>query len=166
MPGSGTAGNDYPEWVRERYLQVPPNITPRTLQLARDLTAELANPYDKAAAITNWLRANIEYSNSVPQLPNNQEPIDWFLFDLKQGFCNYYATAEIMLLRSIGIPARIAVGYTQGETEELSQVYTVKQRDAHAWPEVYFPGLGWIEFEPTSSQGGLFAPAWRGFGRR
>jgi hypothetical protein len=81
----------------------------------------------------------------------------WFLFDTKTGFCNYYATAEVVLLRSMGIPARMAVGFSQGEYEPPN-LYTVRQRDAHAWPEVYFPGNGWVEFEPTSSQSPLVRP--------
>jgi hypothetical protein len=71
---------------------------------------------------------------------------------LQEGFCNYYATSEIVLLRAVGIPARWAVGYAQGEYDSDSGTYQVRQRDAHSWPEVYFPGIGWIEFEPTLSQ--------------
>jgi len=77
---------------------------------------------------------------------------------LKQGFCNYYATAEVILLRSVGIPARLAVGYAQGDNVDDPLLYTVRQRDAHAWPEVYFPGVGWVEFEPTASQPTLVRP--------
>jgi hypothetical protein len=100
------------------------------------------------------------------------------LFDQKQAFCNYYATAEVMLLRVLGIPARMAVGYAQGgqgtenlllnETktveerlqEDLLQntFYTVRERDAHAWPEVFFPGIGWVEFEPTANQQEILRP--------
>ncbi len=77
------------------------------------------------------------------------------LFDLRPGFCSYYASTEVILLRSLGIPARLAVGFAQGERqddESEGDIYLVRQRDAHAWPEVYFPGLGWVEFEPTASQ--------------
>lgn len=145
------AGTDYPDWVKQRYLQLPDNITPRTRQLAVDITANQETPYDKAVAITNYLRNNIQYSETVPNKPANQETIDWFLFDLKKGFCNYYSTAEVVLLRSVGIPARWAVGYAQGERLSDGSFY-VRQKDAHAWPEVYFPGIGWVEFEPTASQ--------------
>ena len=145
------AGTDYPEWVKQRYLQLPDSITPRTRQLAIDITARQDTPYDKAVAITDYLRKNIEYSDSVPPKPTNQETIDWFLFDLKKGFCNYYSTAEVIMLRSIGIPARWAVGYAQGERLDNGSFY-VRQKDAHAWPEAYFPGIGWVEFEPTASQ--------------
>jgi hypothetical protein len=104
------------------------------------------------------LRNNIKYSETVPELPANQELIDWFLFDLREGFCNYYASAEVILLRSVGIPARMALGYAQGDYQETTTEYIVRQRDAHAWPEVYFSGLGWVEFEPTAGQPDLARP--------
>lgn len=177
------AGTDYPDWVVERYLQLPENITPRTRQLAEQLAAGLDNPYDIVQVITDYLRTNLKYSDTVPATPFGQEPIDWVLFDHREGFCNYYATAEIILLRSLGIPARLAVGYAQGERlssddvdvvtdfvprgqnvpqEEIGferDLYTVRHRDAHAWPEVFFPGLGWVEFEPTASQAPIFRPS-------
>jgi len=153
------AGTDYPDWVRQRYLQVPDTITTRTLELARFIAEGKETPYDIAVAITGYLRREIEYTDIVPPLPADQEIIDWFLFDLRQGFCNYYASAEVILLRSLGIPARLAVGYAQGERlQGIPDAYIVRQRDAHAWPEVYFPGIGWVEFEPTVSQPSLVRP--------
>jgi transglutaminase-like putative cysteine protease len=161
------AGTDYPAWVTERYLSLPDSITPRTRQLADEITAGLETPYDKALAITDYLRRNITYVETIQETqPQGQETIDWFLFDLKQGFCNYYSTAEVVLLRAVGIPARWAVGYAQGErvASDISSAaqpanlqieetyFLVRQRDAHAWPEVYFPSAGWVEFEPTTSQ--------------
>ena len=94
-----------------------------------------------ADAITQYLRSNITYSSTVENPPSGQDALDWFLFDSKKGFCNYYATAEVVLLRSVGIPARMVVGFAQGEFEQPN-LYVVRERDAHAWPEVYFPGLG------------------------
>jgi hypothetical protein len=150
------AGEEYPEWVIERYLQLPDSITPRTRRLAESITAEYDNPYDKTVAITKYLRDNISYVDTLPETPpNDQDLVDWFLFDLRQGFCNYYSTSEIVMLRSIGIPARWAVGYARGELQnepEAPSKYLVRHSDAHAWPEVYFPGIGWVEFEPTVSQ--------------
>jgi transglutaminase-like putative cysteine protease len=146
------SGEVYPEWVTARYLQLPESITPRTIQLAEAIAGDAETPYDAVVAVTSYLRNNIEYSETVPALPPDQELVDWFLFDLKQGFCNYYATAEVVLLRALGIPARIAVGYAEGEPLDVTPAYTVRQRDSHAWPEVYFPGIGWVEFEPTVSQ--------------
>lgn len=149
------AGTDYPQWVKNRYLQLPNTITPRTRRLAQQITSRYDNPYDKAIAVTNWLRTNIHYSQTIPNPPPNQEIIDWFLFDLRQGFCNYYATAEVVLLRAVGVPARWSVGYAEGQAQQDGS-FIVRQRDAHAWPEVYFPNYGWVEFEPTASQPVLF----------
>jgi len=158
MRQSGTA---YPDWVKQRYLQLPKSITPRTRQLAEQITAGLETQYDKVIAITNYLRRNIQYVETIEEEPpTNQELIDWFLFDEKKGFCNYYATAEIVMLRSLGIPARWAVGYAQGELLENTSpdapsnplTYLIRQRNSHAWPEVFFPDLGWVEFEPTATQ--------------
>lgn len=153
------AGEDYPDWVTERYLQLPDSITQRTKDLAKEITKDAKTPYEKVTAITNYLRESIKYTETVPKLPADQEIVDWFLFDLKEGFCNYYASAEVILLRSLGIPARLAVGYAQGEFQSLTRSYMVRQRDAHAWPEIYFPKLGWVEFEPTSSQPMIVRPS-------
>ncbi len=152
------AGTDYPDWVTERYLQLPEDITQRTRDLAEQIGAGLDNPYDITQAVTQYLRQNITYSETIPNLPPRQEAVDWFLFDLRQGFCNYYSTAEVVLLRSLGVPARWAIGYARGEKLDDGSYY-VRQRDAHAWPEVYFPNLGWVEFEPTASQPVLARPA-------
>ncbi len=153
------AGTDYPVWVTKRYLQLPANITPRTLRLAEEIAEGHETPYDITTAITNYLRNNIDYSETIPALPANQELVDWFLFDLQQGFCNYYATAEIVMLRSLGIPARLAAGYAQGDLLEGStDTFVVRQSASHAWPEVYFPRIGWVEFEPTVSQPVLVRP--------
>jgi len=174
-----SAGTSYPQWVLDEYLQLPTNITSRTKDLAEYIAAGLSNPYDIANAVTDYLRNHIEYKQSISQPPPNQERLDWFLFDYKQGFCNYYASAEVILLRSLGIPARMAVGFAQGEREvppipqlppgvdqniireQISETstYVVRYKDAHAWPEVFFPGIGWAIFEPTVSQPALFRPS-------
>jgi transglutaminase-like putative cysteine protease len=142
----------YPDWVTDRYLQTPANLPNRLRDLAHEITRGSDNPYDKTVAITQYLRDTITYSDSIPNPPAGVDPLEWFLFTQKSGFCNYYASAEIMLLRSLGIPARLAVGFAQGEQGEDGTTFTVRHRDAHAWPEVYFEGFGWVEFEPTVSQ--------------
>ncbi|WP_299024365.1 transglutaminase domain-containing protein [uncultured Thermanaerothrix sp.] len=144
------AGRDYPDWIRERYLSVPIPFT--FSKLAGAIAGGLDNPYDQVVAITQYLRENYTYSATIPTPPRGRDPILWFLFDLKRGFCNYYATAEVLLVRSLGIPARLAVGYAQGEPDPTNTQFTVRQKHSHAWPEVYFPGIGWVEFEPTSAQ--------------
>lgn len=155
LRGSST---DYPEWV-EKYLQLPDDMPQSIGDLAREITAGLENPYDKAAAVTTWLRENIIYNQILPSVPTGEDPIEWMLFTHKQAFCNYYATAEVLMLRSLGIPARWVVGYAQGEYDAEAKAYKVRERDAHAWPEVFFPEYGWVEFEPTSSQGRLIRPS-------
>jgi transglutaminase-like putative cysteine protease len=175
------AGTEYPSWVTSRYLQLPESITPRTRELAEEIASRLDNPYDITQAITDFLRVNLDYNDTVPASPDGQEPIDWVLFDHKQAFCNYYASAEIVMLRSLGIPARLAVGYAEGERQSLGgvedipllqpggknipqdiqaegDIFYVRHRDAHAWPEVYFPKIGWVEFEPTVSQQPIIRP--------
>lgn len=148
------AGNAYPGWVTDLYLQVATSTTDRTRQLAQVIIADAGavTPYDQARAIESWLRANIKYEESIPQPPRNQDPVDWVLFDLKQGYCNYYASAMIIMLRSLGIPARMAAGFAQGQYNPAQNAYAVLERDAHTWVEVFFPGYGWIEFEPTAAQ--------------
>ncbi len=174
------AGTDYPQWVLERYLQLPDEISPRTYELAQMLAQGQETPYDVTAAVTNYLRENITYQLTIDAPPAGVNRLDWFLFEYKKGFCNYYATSEVILLRSLGIPARIAVGFAQGERQvEImegqqtepgevigpdirisdSVTYLVRQKYAHAWPEVFFPGIGWVEFEPTSSEDPLFRPS-------
>jgi transglutaminase-like putative cysteine protease len=153
------AGTDYPEWITDRYLQLPEDFPPRITELAGQITQELETPYDKATAITRYLRREIEYVNPLPESPPaGVDPIEWILFDLKQGFCNYYASAEVLMLRSVGVPARMAVGFAEGAFDEEANVYIVRSLNAHAWPEVYFPGIGWTEFEPTGNQDPLERP--------
>lgn len=175
------AGTDYPSWVTARYLQIPDTITPRTVELAQGIAAGLNNPYDITQAVTDFLRTSLKYSDTVPGPPAGQEAIDWVLFEHKEAFCNYYASAEIIMLRSVGIPARLAVGYAEGERTALGGVgdvpslrpggenipqeiqtegdlFNVRHKDAHAWPEVFFPDIGWVEFEPTVSQQPIIRP--------
>lgn len=145
------SGTNYPAWVTQRYLELPVKLSPKISELAHTITKGMNNPYDMANSITNYLRQTITYKETIPPPPPNQDPIEWFLFNIKQGFCNYYATAEVLMLRSVGIPARIAVGYAEGAYDPQTDLYTVMQKDSHAWPEVFFNNMGWIEFEPTVS---------------
>ena len=151
------AGTEYPDWVQSRYLQVPENIRSEVQALAEQVTAEQTTAYDRAQAITFYLRQEIEYSASLAVPPKGRDPVLWVLFNSKEGFCVYYASAEVMMLRSLGIPARMAVGFAEGEPRPDGS-FNVRKLDAHAWPEVYFPGVGWVEFEPTGNQDPLRRP--------
>ncbi len=152
------APESYPDWVVERYLQLPDDTSSDIRRLANRLTLDYDNNYDKATAITNYLRAEMEYNLEVSPPPVGVDPLDWFLFTWKSGFCNYYASAEIILLRAAGIPARMVVGYAPGDYQS-GGYYQIKAKDAHAWPEVYFSGIGWVEFEPTASQDVIYRPS-------
>ena len=150
------AGTAYPEWVTQKYLQMPKDFSPRIQELAHEITADAQTPFEKAIAITRYLRENIVYSETIPEAPRNRDRLEWVLFEHKQAYCVYYASAEVMMLRSVGVPARMAVGFTQGERDGNN--YTVRRLNSHAWPEVYFPGIGWVEFEPTAGQPPLDRP--------
>jgi transglutaminase-like putative cysteine protease len=153
------ASQDYPDWVSEAYLQLPPDLPASIPALAAEITDGIDNPYDQIAAITIWLRQNIEYAPTIPDPPADRDPVEWVLFEHKQAFCNYYASAQVLMLRSLGIPARWVIGYAQGELDTEEEFYWVRDKDRHAWPEVYFPGLGWVEFEPTAFQADINRPS-------
>jgi hypothetical protein len=146
-----SAGANYPQWVRERYLDLPDDIPQRVLNLARDLTAASRAPYARARAIESYLRT-IPYSLNVERPPAARDVVDYFLFDLKKGYCDYFATAMVVLARGAGLPARLVVGYAPGRLDSENGRYVITQADAHSWAEVYFPTFGWIEFEPTSGR--------------
>ncbi len=146
---------DYEPWIQERYLQLPEEMSPRVMALARDLTATEPTPFDRALAIETYLRTTFPYTLEVPFPPADQDMADYFLFDLQKGYCDYYATSMVVLARAAGIPARMVIGYITGYYEVHNARYVVSEADAHAWAEVYFPGYGWIEFEPTAGRPGI-----------
>ena len=146
------AGGDYPEWVLDRYLSLPESITPRTVELTQTITSAADNPYDQARAIEQYLRSSITYDENVEAPPEGADVVDYLLFERERGYCEYSASAMTVMLRSIGIPARVAVGFYPGDYDEAQEGYVYLQANAHAWTEVFFPGYGWIPFEPTSSQ--------------
>jgi transglutaminase-like putative cysteine protease len=143
-----------PPWMQARYVRLPDGIPAEVIGLARDLTATQPTVYDRALAIESYLRT-FPYTLDVPQPPIDGDIVDYFLFDLKTGYCDYYASAMVVLARAAGIPARIAVGYASGQSTELqdgSLRYVVTAADAHTWVEVYFPAYGWVPFEPTAGR--------------
>lgn len=143
---------EIPAWINKRYLQVPESIFPKVQDLAQRITLGKTTNYEKTVAVTNYLRSNFEYQEELDVPENTRDRIEWFLFEGKKGYCNYYASAEVILLRSLGIPARLAVGFSEGEVSEDGLIHTVKEKHRHAWPEVFFPEIGWVIFEPTPSQ--------------
>lgn len=144
-----SAAQEYPEGIERRYLQLPDTVTDRTRALAEEITADHETAFDKAEAIEQYLRNNLTYDLNVPPPPEDQDFVDFVLFDLEAGYCDYYATSFVVMARAAGIPARVAMGYAQGEYDEEAKAYRVRARNGHSWPEVFFPKYGWIQFEPT-----------------
>ncbi len=141
-----------PDDIAERYLDVPDNISPTMLGLARDLTADSTNRYDTMRALQDHFRG---YRYELQLGPRGDDPIETFLQE-RQGFCQQFAGTFALMARSLGVPTRVATGFTwgdQGTDSEGRTTYTVTGRHTHAWPEVYFDGLGWVPFEPTPGRG-------------
>jgi transglutaminase-like putative cysteine protease len=144
-------GQQYPDWVRKRFLALPSGVPDRVKELALHLTASEPTPYDRVRAIEQYMRT-FPYTLDVPYPPLEQDLVDYFLFDLQKGYCDYYASAMVVLARAAGIPARFAVGYANGTYDLNAKRFLVSEADAHSWVEVYFPGSGWIPFEPTAGR--------------
>lgn len=142
------AGTSYPSGLGERYSQLPP-LPERVRRLARQITAGAATPYEQARAIEAYLRQRYTYTLELPPPPPDRDGVDYFLFDVQRGYCDYFASAMAVLLRSLGVPARVVSGYAVGARETPDGPFVVRERHAHSWVEVYFPGAGWVEFEPS-----------------
>jgi transglutaminase-like putative cysteine protease len=149
-----SAGQDYPDWVKHRFLSIPAEVPTRIKDLAIQLTAAEPTPYDRARAIERYLRT-IPYTLDVPHPPPDQDLVDFFLFNLRKGYCDYYASAMVVLARAAGVPTRIAIGYANGTYDLNSRRFQVTEADAHSWVEVYFPNIGWVAFEPTAGRPAL-----------
>ncbi len=145
------AGVNYPQQITARYLKLPVDTPERVLALSRELTQAAPTPYDRAVAIESYLRT-FPYTLEVEPPPPGRDVVDYFLFTAQKGYCDFYATSMVVLARAAGLPARIVIGYTSGEYDAPTAEYIVRQENAHSWAEVYFAGLGWVEFEPTASQ--------------
>jgi transglutaminase-like putative cysteine protease len=144
------SGN-YPDWVSERYLDLPDEIPDRVYQLAEEITAGQPSVYDKAAALEQYLRS-FPYTLDLPEHPVGRDIVDYFLFDLKKGYCDYYASSMVVMARHLGIPARLAVGYVTRNYDDADGHFVVTADQAHSWVEIYFPGYGWVTFEPTAGR--------------
>jgi hypothetical protein len=147
----GAAPGEYPAWVRARYLALPSALPQRVRELALRLTRDQPNPYAKATALEAYLR-QIPYNRLAEPPPPGRELVDHFLYENREGHCYHHASAMVVLARAAGIPARLASGFGQGSYDAARDVYVVKDSDAHAWAEIYFPSYGWVEFEATPSQ--------------
>ncbi len=142
---------NYPPDIMEHYLALPGGIPDRVLELAGNLTRGIDNPYGRAMILENFIRT-YTYSLDVPAPPGDRDIVDYFLFDLRKGYCDYFASSMVVLARASGLPARIVIGYAPGSYNAVEAEYVIREADAHSWVEIYFNSLGWIEFEPTSNQ--------------
>ncbi len=138
-----------PAEVVDRYTQLPADLPARVRNLATQIAGDEPTILGKAKAIENWLSTNTRYLIDIPPQPKGTDAVDYFLFEDRRGFCEQIASAMTLMLRSLGIPARFAVGYAPGERNVLSGYFEVRQSDAHSWVEVFVPGAGWLEFDPT-----------------
>jgi hypothetical protein len=141
------AGRDYPAKVTAGYLRLPP-LDQRVPRLAAQITNAASNDFDKAAALENYLKTRFGYTLELPQT-TPKDPIANFLFERKQGHCEYFASSMAVMLRTLGIPSRVVTGFRSDEFNDLTGNYVVRAKDAHAWVEAYFPGYGWQTFDPT-----------------
>jgi transglutaminase-like putative cysteine protease len=139
-----------PEQILAQY-SASPVTTERVRALAHAVTAAAPTTYDKVLAIESWLHDHTKYSLDIPPLPKGADAVDRYLFVDRKGFCEQIGTALVVMLRELGVPTRLVVGYTPGERNPFTGLYEVKASDAHAWAEVYFPGVGWQGFDPTAN---------------
>ncbi len=134
----------------DRNLQIPEGLPDRIHLLSYNISRGNKSDYEKVKALENYLRSNYKYSLSPPETPFNKDFVDYFLFELEEGYCTYFASSLVIMARSLGIPARYVEGYKiSSDSNKTNEEYLVYSKDAHAWPEVYIEGYGWMIFEPT-----------------
>jgi len=153
---SGYEGSSYPVTyyypnILTTYTQLP-KLNPNIANLARSITRDQKTMYDKMVALESYLRSHYSYNVNIHR-PSDVEGVEWFLFDNPNhdGFCNYFAAAMTVMARSLGIPARVVVGYTHGTYDAKHNQNVIRGTDAHSWTQVYFAGYGWVNFEPSAS---------------
>jgi transglutaminase-like putative cysteine protease len=143
-------GEEVPIDVRRRYAE-PPVATDRVRAAARQATAGARTAYDKVRAIEAWMGRRTEYSLDAPLAPQGVDVVDHFLFGSRRGWCEQIASSLVVLARLNGLPARLVTGFVPGEHDAVTGSFTVRERDAHAWAEVWFPEVGWVPFDPTAN---------------
>jgi transglutaminase-like putative cysteine protease len=134
---------------RNQYTQLPADLPERDIALAKRITASAPTTYGKVMAVQDWLHRNTRYNLDIPRDPPGVDAVDEFLFVRRQGFCEHIASAMAVLLRAVGIPTRLVTGFGPGERNPFTGYYDVRQSDAHAWVEVLYPRVGWVQYDPT-----------------
>ncbi len=138
-----------PDSILEDYAR-PPVATERTVELAREITDGVEGNFEKVRAIERWMDDNTEYSLDAPLSPEGVDVVDHFLFDSRLGWCEQIASSLVVMARIAGVPARLVTGFAPGEWDAVGGRFVVRERDAHAWAEVWFPEAGWVTFDPTA----------------
>lgn len=141
---------EVPVGILRRFASRPP-ASRRVADLAETITAGVVGTRAKVDALIAWMGSNLTYSLDAPLPRAGSDVVDEFLFDTKQGWCEQISSALTVMLRELGVPARVAAGFVPGEWDPVSRAYRVRERDAHAWTEVWFPGVGWVPFDPTAA---------------
>lgn len=133
------------------YLHVPPTVTPRTRALASKVVGDATGNFEAMRRLEDYLKENYRYDLGIPPFPEGVDTVDYFLFDQpsRSAYCEQFATALAVLARSVGVPTRLVTGYLPGTYNPFTGLYEVKTSEAHAWVEAYFPGTGWVPFDPT-----------------
>lgn len=134
------------------FLQLPPTVTQRTRKLASELCEGKTSAWAKAAALTAYLQQNYNYQLDVDFYPENADTVDHFLFEVREGYCEQFATSLCVMARSVGLPSRYVTGYLPGTFNPITGFYEIKSSDAHAWAEIYFEGYGWMLFDPVPGE--------------
>lgn len=143
-----------PSDIAERYLGLPDTLPERVSLLARDVAGQQDTPYAAARALQDWFRTNFTYDLAGVSGGHGTSAIEEFLFEARRGYCEQFAGSFAAMARALGLPSRVAVGFTPGEVDPADPtLYHVKGLHAHAWPEVYVAGYGWVPFEPTPGRG-------------
>lgn len=151
LRGAASFPPSVPKWTT-RYLQLPDGITQRTADLAEQLGKNAPTTYDYATNVDQYLKTNLTYSEKVPLPPYDRDATDYFLFQSKQGYCEYFSSAMVVLMRLGGVPTREVVGYLPGAKSEDGR-FISRENQAHAWVEAWFPQYGWVPFDPTPRAG-------------
>jgi len=138
-----------PDSADPKWTAVPASIAPRVSNLAAQLAAGAPDRLDAVNAIENYLRTNEKYDLDSPEPQHGDDAVDDFLFVSHRGFCEQFATAAVVMLRSVGVPARLVTGYAFGDTASDPGRRIFRGTDAHAWVQVYYPGVGWVDSDPT-----------------
>jgi transglutaminase-like putative cysteine protease len=142
---------DYPAYIADLYLELPESVPERVQALAREVVSDSETPYEQVIRLEQYLRG-FPYTVDIESPPPDRDVADYFLFDLGEGYCDYYATAFVVMARSVGIPSRLAVGYVGGYTDPEDDSIVLVEANGHSWPEVFFNQWGWIAFEPTGAR--------------